>query len=54
MISITKIKKKIVTTPVGDGYVCNCVEHDPDQYKFIWSCDNEGVNANASDHHQYG
>lgn len=46
---------KLETTPVGDGFVCNCVKHDPLRYGFVWSCDNKGVNLESSDtNHQYG
>ena len=48
-------KDKIEMTPVGEGFVCNCVKHDPLRYEFVWSCDNQGVSATTSDeNHQYG
>ena len=52
---LTKLKDKIEKTAFGSGYVCNCVEHDPKRYEFVWSCDNKGINATEADtNHQYG
>ena len=46
---------KIEITPVGQGFVCNCVKHDPLRHGFVWSCDNKGVNVDTSDtSHQFG
>ena len=45
----------IQTTILGDGFVCNCVDHDPERFEFVWSCDNSPISGNSSDtEHQYG
>ena len=48
-------KDNIETTPFGQGFVCNCVKHDPERFEFVWSCNNTaiGVDASVTDH-QYG
>ena len=49
------LQGNIETTAFGDGYVCNCVDHDPERFEFVWSCDNTPINGNSSDtQHQYG